>query len=199
MSEQPVDTPSSLPTVRIPVRRTARLLRGLLLTPLGLYLINLIWRIWPSLVFVPTAVSNRITDYALAVVLVLLAAVGFSFALAGLRWLLFLFWPARLHIVADSKRLCIPTGPIGRLELDWERMSARYSFEVEPEELGEGFDSLMDEDEEPSVRLPLLRHPALRTPVNDLLTAFAGLEEGRLVGLLRPYVERVRRRQAERD
>lgn len=176
------------------MRRSVGALRGCLITPAGAALLAIVWRAWPSLRFVPSGVSNRITDYALATMLLAVAATGAALLALGLKWLLFWLWPGSLAIVADERELCIPTGPLRRVRLDWARMSARYSFEMSPDEDEDAFyfDSMMDEDTEPAARLPLLQHPACRGPVNYHLVRFAKAEENVLVQRLRPFVERIR-------
>lgn len=158
-----------------------------------------IYRAWQRLRFDPTPASNRLPDYALAVVYLAIGAVAIALLWYGVKWLVFALWPGPIEIVADEDGLAIPTGPIGRRRYDWARMTARYSFEVAPDEEAFVFDSLMDEDDEPDARLPLFEHAESRLPLNVALERLIDVRSPTVIARLRPWIERLRREQQLAD
>lgn len=185
--------------VRIPVSRRAGWLRGPVAAPAGAVICIVVYLAWQPLRFDPNPASNRLTDYALAVVYAAVGLIGIGLLWYGLKWLIFALWPGPVELVADEGGLTVPTGPFAVHRYDWERMTARYSFEVEPDEEGFAFDSLMDEDEEPDARLPLLQHPESRIPLNVALERLIDVRSPVHIARLRPWIDAVRRRQQDAE
>lgn len=185
--------------VRIDVSRRAGWTRGPLAGPAGAIICYMVFRLWQRLHFDPTPASNRLPDYAFAVVYVTLAIVGTALLWHGLRWLTFALWPGPIEIVADEDGLTIPTGPIARRRYDWERMTLRYSFEIEADEEAFVFDSFMDEDEEPDARLPLMQHPESRLPLNVALERLIDVGRPTVIARLRPWTDWARRTSPDQN
>lgn len=150
----------------------------------------------PSLRFTPTATSNRLTDYALAVAVGAPMLAGVALILAALRWLLLAVWPGRLVIEVDEKALKFRLGPFGHRDLDWSRMEASYSHEREddPDEEPDPELLALEPEDEMAAHLPRMRHPRVAGDVRWLILRFADADEAEFASVFYPYVQQGRKR-----
>jgi hypothetical protein len=125
--------------------------------------------VWSRLHFVPSALSNRITDYALAWLLLLGFLAGLTMAWRATVWLLAVLKPGRLGFWILEDRLEARLATFGRWSCAWEALVIDW-----PDYLF----SLELDKEDP---LPMKECPPMRTPdgvaVDVLIRRFAGMSE----------------------
>ncbi len=164
-----------------------------LLLPMGVLLIAGALYGASSLSFRSSAVSNRLTDYAAAFVLLWAFAGGVGLAWRGFRWLLFACWPAPLGLTVTADHVAIHLGPFGRSQVPHDDLTATYRFELDELEHPTTED-FVDPEEEVATRLPLLRRRSGGEPLDEVLRRFSAVPEPRLVARLQPLVHKLRRR-----
>ena len=185
--------PSSLP-VRLSVSRSRAFERALLTLPAGLFLVFLALQLFSGLRFTPTAVSNRITDYSLAAVLVPVGLLGVFLSFRGFRWLLLAIWPADLAIIAGADELVLRLGPLGTRRFDTARLTLKYPYELSLSEDDEDalYESLLDDEVQIARFLPRMIHPLAPDRLDREILRWTRLNEQQCVAALRPFIEYVR-------
>ena len=163
----------------MPATRATPLGRAALLAVLGLMCMFPAVRIWPSLHFMPSAASNRITDYAIAWLTGLFFLLGLVLCWRGLRWAAFAVWPGRLGFTLSEVGVSAELGPFGKWSTRWSDLVVEW-----PDYL---FDLDLDENEP----LPMNECPPVRSasggPRIDLqLRRFGLLPEGQWWPILEP-------------
>ncbi len=174
------------------ISRLQGLVKGALLAGGGVMLFIPAFYVWPTLRFVPSPTSNRITDYAMAITVGVMALVGVMLAGAGLRWALFVVWPARMGIEADDQALYLRLGPFGNQRLEWARLETIYAFDLDDPSEADPDRLVLEPEAEMEKFLPRMRHPAVEGDVNRMLERFAAVDEPTLAAKLRRYIEKVR-------
>lgn len=179
---------------RLRARRSAGMLAIVLGLPCGVLLMWLAWTLYSSLDFRPSAISNRVAEYSLAFVAALVTLAGMTLAMTGARWLIFALWPGPLGLEVSTAMLRIRLGPFGSQNLELNRLSAIYRFELPPGEETTTED-FMDPQEQVDSCLPILRHPDRPGTINAILERFIAGTTQEQLALLRPLVERIRGRR----
>lgn len=147
---------------------------------------------YAGLHFIPTGVSNRLTDYALAIALLPVAAATAFLLWAGLRWLALAAWPAAVRMEFSDRGIAIYLGPFGQCFLDAGRLVVRYPHEMDPEEGGEAFELFEDPQLQERTRVPHIEHPDYPGRVDLLMLRYGVLDEPALAQRLSPFIAAVR-------
>jgi len=186
----------SLPlTVVLSVSRTRAATRGLLCLVPALLLGAVTFAIYSRLQFVPTAISNRLVDYSIAVALLPCSIFTLFFGFRAVRWLLLSCWPGEVAINADETALTLRLGPFGTRVYDTVQLDAKYPFEQSGDFEDGGFEAYLPEEEQRTKFLPYLTHPAAREPLHRTILRFAVGTEPDAAVALRPIIDRWRTRR----
>lgn len=177
----------------IPFSRTAALVRAVALIVAAVLLIAPLPAAWPHLHFAPSAVSNRITDYAFAWLLLIACVAGLLMALRSVVWLIASLAPGPLGFWVDGDSLSARLATFGRWTCGWAALRIDWP------------DYLFTLDLDEADPLPMKECPPLRTAdgvrVDVLLRRFSALSEDiwwpRLEARLRPLLFRDERWTAE--
>jgi len=146
--------------------------------------------------FAPSGISNRITDYALAMILVPIALVGLALVVFGLRWLLMSMWFGKLEIVGTEDALTFRLGPLGAQRYTLEELTVYYPFEFCPEEELEGvYESLLDPAVQMEEYLPHIVRRRDSARLDPRIPGLAALREKQCAALLRPWTNAVRNKR----
>lgn len=161
----------------------------------GLFLMLVSIRVITSLNYQPTSVTNRITEYSLALVLLPIAITGLALALAGLRWLVFALWPGKLQITADADALTFALGPMGTHRYPTDRLELHYLFEMDLDAENEDvlYESLLDAEIQMAEMLPRIRVPGEAERLDRRILEFVEGSEKQTADALRPFVAYMRR------
>ncbi len=181
-------TGSSL-VVRLPVARLKALTRAALWGIAFLILGAGAYLIYGGLSFRPTAVSNRIVDYSIAVVAAPIVVAAALCALRSLRWALLWAWPGQTEIRAAPDSLDLRLGSFGCWRFDVARLEVRYPFEL-PED-GD-FEAFLPEAEQRESLIPRLLHPESPEPIGRTILRFVAGTEPEVAGTLRAAVDQWR-------
>jgi len=146
--------------------------------------------IYRALSFTPTGVSNRITDYVIAVAASPLAVGTLVCAFKGLRCLLFAIWPGRMGVWGERDALVLRLGPFGRVRYAAAKLDIRYPFELadDADEDG-GYEAFLPEEEQKKRLLPRMTHRGVREPINETILRYAAGSEEEIIHGLRPAIE----------
>ena len=165
----------------IPVGRLAPLGRAALLAVVGVMCGFPAFRLWPELRFVPSAASNRITDYAIAWLAGLLLLLGLGLCWRSAKWAALAAWPGRLGFEISADNIRARLGPFGtwsvaaaELSVDWPE----YLFELE-----------LDADQPlPLNECPPITYGSGETRIDIQLRRFGLLSEGRWWPIVEPLI-----------
>lgn len=120
--------------IHIPAGRAVPLGRASLLLAGGVICFLPPYQMWPALKFAPSAVSNRITDYAIAWLLGILILCGLALCWRSVRWAAFALWPGRTGFELAADGIHARLGPFGdwfarwtELTIDWPE----YLFDLD--------------------------------------------------------------------
>lgn len=193
------DHASAPPTVVLSVSRSRAATRGLLCLVPALLLGAATFTIYSRLNFVPTAISNRLVDYSIAVVALPCPIFTLVFGFRAVRRLLLSCWPGDVAIVADETALTLRLGPFGTRAYDAVRLDAKYPFEQSGEFDDGGFEAYLPEEEQLTRFLPRLTHPAAPEPLNHTILRFAVGTEPDVAVALRPVIDHWRTRREPGD
>ncbi len=186
-SVHPADTINE----RLPADRSAGLSRIAVFLPIGGLLLISAWPLFAKLDFTPSAIASMAEQLSWAFLTLCMTVAGLAFAFVGLRWLLYVLWPAPMGITVRRADVLIALGPFGRRALDRTRMTAQYRFELEDREMLTPED-FMTPEEEIETCLPILRHPEHPDSLNDVIRKYiAGTTEQHL-RLLNPLIQSLR-------
>ncbi|MFQ5413165.1 MAG: hypothetical protein ACE5E6_01775 [Phycisphaerae bacterium] len=175
-------------SVTYPVARGRALTRGMLWSAAAALTTGATVVVLRSLRFSPSAVSNRIEDYGIAVPMLLVGLAGAACAVVAGRWLLLAVWPGRLGVVADADRLVLRLGPFGTTSYDAARLDVRYLFELESLPDDAGVEAYLSEDEQTATLLPRIVHPDARTPLQRVIAKFCVGTEADAAATLGPVI-----------
>ncbi len=168
----------------IPVGRAAPLGRAALLAAVGVMCSFPAIRMWPALRFVPSAASNRITDYAIAWLCGLLLLLGLGLCGRSVKWAALAVWPGRLGFEISANSIRARLGPFGT----WSAAVAELSVDW-PEYL---FDLELDADQPlPMNECPPITCPSGNTPIDVQLRRFGLLSEAQWWPILEPRIRAI--------
>lgn len=181
----------------VPVSRSRATTRAVVwLVPAAILGVGAI-SIYRGVHFVPSGISNRFVDYAIALIALPVPAGALWTAWNALRWLLLALWPARVGVFASDAELTMRLGPFGTAVFEVERLEVRYAYECSGEEDDEaGFEAFIPEDEQHATLLPRITHPKAKAALNRVILRFAQGDEAETARRLRPAIERWRTMQA---
>ncbi len=178
--------------VFVPVSRGRALVRVALLFALGAALAVVSLSVIGGLKFTPSAVSNRIEDYALACLMIPVAIAALWLAWRGTAWLLLAAWPGRLDIEATDAALTFRLGPFGCSVYDARRLDVKYPYELSTDEESAQFEAFVPEEEQIKNFLPQISHPDVRGSIRLEILKFAKETEPMIAQQLRPLIVRWR-------
>jgi hypothetical protein len=165
------------------------------LTP-GAALLLLTFRLVGGLNFAPSAMTNRITEYATVAVMIPVGLVGILLSIVGLRWLVTACWPGRVAIVADATGITFRLGPMGTAHHRINDIDMRYPFENDDDEDDDLPDeSLLSPEEQMAYLLPKMTCANQIEPLDRLIVRYAGATEHQLAAELKPFIEYARSNQ----
>ncbi|RJP32748.1 MAG: hypothetical protein C4547_13610 [Phycisphaerales bacterium] len=178
----------SLPSVFIPVSRVRAVARGLVWTVLGLGLARTVAYFVSDLRLVPSAVSNRIGDYAVLVAMVPLSVVSLVLLYRGLKWLALGMWPSRIGFVFTARGLSVRLGPFGSRVYAAGHVRVRYPFEMSDDEAARSsFEAFLPEEEQIATLVPQIVPPDGAAIRLDLMR-YSGRAESDLAARLSPIL-----------
>jgi len=187
-------TPSSHVASVVPTLRVSRVLaltRAVIwLVPAAILCVSVV-SLYRGLHFVPSGISNRSVDYAVALIGLPFCAIALWTAWNAVRWLLLAAWPARLGIFASERQLILRLGPFGTRVFDAGRLDIRYPYECAGDDDG-GFEAFLPEEQQQATLLPRIAHPDARAPLHRTILKFALGDEADVAVGLRPAIERWR-------
>lgn len=184
--------PDQGPPVSLPADRWVGGLRIALYLPPGLYLLWVTFENVRRLDFGPARLGHQISTYSWAFVWLWVALIGLILVGAGVRWLVYAFWPGWLGLRAEPDRVVIELGPFGRRILDLPRMQAVYRHELSEDDALRSTEDFMLPKDEVARRLPLLTHPDLTGTLNRLMDRFLLADEPARLQRLRPLIAQLR-------
>lgn len=183
----------------IPLSRARAATRAILWAVPALLLGTATIVIYSRLEFIPTAVSNRLVDYAVAVASLPLTLVAVFCALRMLTQLLAVAWPPPLGIEAGEHSLALLLGPFGIKVFPADELDIRYPFELSGDSDDGGFEQFLPEEEQMARLLPRITHPRAKLPINRTILRFVAGDEAQVARLLQPMVARWRERRSDRE
>lgn len=167
------------------MRAALRILAG---TVVGVF----VWQAAGGLRFTPTGATNRISDYAAALILLPFALTALYLLMVGLRWLLLALWPAAVRVECATGAIEFHLGPFGRSRFDAQRLSARYPYELDADDDEQQFEKFEDPEVQERDRLPVMTHPAYPGRLELLIRRFTTDDETALAEKMRPFLRFVR-------
>lgn len=181
------------PAIELPVDRAKSVTRALSWGVPAVLLLVCATAVFGRLQFVPTAFSNRLVDYSIALLLVVPGVLlAIACVIKSLQWLLLAFWPGKVGVVAQEHELTLRLGPFGTKRYDMNRCDVRYPFEMDDEENEGRFEAYLPEDRQRSSLLPRIVASDTSEPVDRLILRFASGSESDLAVALRPMIDRWR-------
>lgn len=147
--------------------------------------------------FSTTAISNRIVDFALAVVSLPLVMAALVWGIQAIRWLALALWPAAIGAFASASGLTLRFGPFGTSTYPASELDVRYLFELGEEESDGSYEALLPEEEQRAQFVPRLAHPAATQPLDRVIIRFVAGSEADMAASLRPVVDRWRSERPE--
>lgn len=177
-------------TVSIPVSRSRALIRAAIWgVPAALSGLAA-FSIYSRLHFVPSGISNRFVDYAMAIAALPIPLLGLWTGLKSLGWLMLFAWGSAIEIVATKTTLEFRLGPFARRTFQIADLDIRYPFELIDDENESAFESFLPEEQQRATLLPRIVHPTTRTPLQRTILQFAVGDELQVARALRPMIER---------
>lgn len=179
--------------ITIPVSRSRALTRAIIwFVPTALCAV-LTYAIYSRLNFIPSAISNRLVDYGLAILSLPVPVIGVIFAVRTVRWLLLAAWPKPVLILATDEKLAFHLGPFGNREFDAARLTIRYPYELlEDSDEDPGFEGYLPEEDQHEKLLPRITYPGHAKTLDQLIASFSSLAEAATIAALRPAIDRWR-------
>ena len=176
--------------VSVPVSRSRALLRAAIWGVPSVLLGLASFSIYTRLHFIPSGISNRFVDYALALATAPLPLAGLWTAIKALRWLLLFAWAGAIEIVASPTSIDFRLGPFGRKIFQVADLDIRYPFEWIDDEDEGAFESFLPEEQQRATLLPRIVHPHIKSPLQRAILQFAVGDEAEIARALRPMIER---------
>ncbi len=189
---EPSSTDADRLAVTLPVGRGRALVKGTVWAAAALLLSVIAAAIYGRLHFQPTAVSNRLVDYGVAVLAFPLPLAALCSGWKAVWWLLLGLWPGTLGVVADRGAVAFRLGPFGTRRYDADRLEVRYPYELADGEADATFESFLPRDQQLERLLPHMVHPASAEPLELVILRFAGCSEEEAAVALRPVIEQWR-------
>ena len=152
--------------------------------------------VYGRLEFAPTAISNRIVDYAVALAALPLPVLAVGCAVRAVRHFLAVVWLSPLGIRADEHTLEMRLGPFGTATYPVGELDIRYPFELSGDFEDGGFEQFLPEEEQMARLLPRISHLRAKLPINRTMLRFVSGDEARIAAALRDAIERWRRQFA---
>ena len=179
------------PTIELPIGRSKGFTRAALWSVLAVLLVLPLRAVFERLNFVPTAFSNRVVDYAVALIAIPVVLMAIVCVARSLQWLSLAFWPRRIGVYAAESKLILRLGPFGTRSYDPTKLEVCYPFERNEEDDGEsGFEALLSEEEQRKSLLPSMFDTGTRVRIDRLILRFALGSESDLAAKLRPLLDR---------
>lgn len=186
-------TTDAVEPVSFPVDRMRAARRGVTFLSPGAGVVVLFGWLISGLDFIPSGVSNRIIEYALACIYLMAALGGVALVWRGLYWLCVASWPRPVCVVADANAIRFELGPMGRQCYDLTRISAVYPFD-EPEEGDDDvYEALRDPEKYEAEHLPRMTHPDAVSHLDVMIRHLVTIDEADLARRLKPFVNRCQR------
>lgn len=149
--------------------------------------------IYRSLHFTPTGVSNRITEYLVAIATLPVAVGSLICVFRGLQWLLLAVWPGRVGLIGEADALVLQLGPFGRRRYPAVELDIRYPYELDDDaDEDGGYEAYLPEEEQKAKLLPRIMHRRAPAPINETILRFLAGMQDEIVTALRPAIERWR-------
>ena len=182
-------TAGTFDEIVLPVSRSRAFFRALLWGIPAALLSAIAVMIYGGLHFVPSGVSNRVVDYAIALGAGPLLVAALWTALKCLRWSALGLWGGPVEIVAAPTTLTFRLGPFGRRVVNVADLDIRYPFELLDDEDEGGFESFLPEEKQRETLLPRVLQSKSRIPLQESILRFAAGEEADIARALRPAIE----------
>lgn len=145
--------------------------------------------IYGRLDFIPSGVSNRLVDYAVALATSPLLLAALWTATKCVRWLALCLWGSAVEITAAPTTLTFRLGPFGKRTYIVADLDIRYPFELFDEADEGGFESFLPEEQQRRTLLPRILHPNTGVPLQRTILQFAAGEEADIARTLRPAID----------
>ena len=174
--------------VELKISRGAALTRGSLwLVAAGLAGLAT-YATYSRLSFVPSAISNRLVDYSIAILALPLPVAAIITLIRSLRWIVLALWKnAGIH--ANQEGLVFSLGPFGRRHFRASQIDIRYPFELlEDPDYEPGVEAFLPEEEQLATLLPRLRYPGYAMNLGEVILKFAGVSEAHIASRLSPLI-----------
>ncbi len=141
--------------------------------------------------FTPNAVSNRITDFSLLLILLPIALAGLVIGLGGCRWLVTGCWPGQLAIVASTHSLTFHLGAMPTQRYPIDKLTIRYLFEMNTDEIGEDliYEALLPQEKQLADMLPLIEAAGGSKPLNITILNLCSGTERQIAAALKPFID----------
>ncbi len=149
--------------------------------------------VYRPLQFAPTATSNHIVDYAIAIAALPLPALGVVCAIRAVRHFLAVVWFSRLGVYATEQSLRLQFGPFGTVVYPAKELDIRYPFELSGDFENGGFEQYLPEEEQIDRFLPRIIHPRAKLPINRTILQFVSADEALIASMMRPAIGQWRR------
>ena len=172
----------------VPLARGRAATRAILWSVPALLLGAAVFVVYSRLHFVPTAVSNRIVDYAVAVAALPLPILALICAIRTVRYVLAVVWPSPVGVYADAQALELRLGPFGTAAYPAGELAIRYPFELSGDDDG-GFEAFLPEEEQMARLLPRITHPRAKRSIHRTILHFMAGGESEIAQALRPAIE----------
>jgi len=135
----------------------------------------------PLLRFTPSGASNRIEDYALGFVLLIVAGLGVGLLIPGLRHLALALWPGPVGIAANPEGLLLLLGPVGRWSIPKSELHVTYPFEFdEGDEDAASFEFHLPAEVQESTLIPRIRHTPTDRDLREVILKHVSHDEAAL-------------------
>lgn len=176
-------------TITIPVSRSRALFRAVIWGVPAVLSGLVAFSIYGRLHFVPSGISNRFIDYAIAIVALPIPLLGLWTGLKSLGWLMLFAWGSAVEIVATKTTLQFHLGPFAKRTFLIADLDIRYPFQWIDDEDESAFESFLPEEQQRVTLLPRIVHPTTRTPLQRTILQFAVGDEFQVARALRPMIE----------
>ena len=180
------------PALVLPVSRGRSLVRAVLMLSGALASAFLVFVVGEGLKFRPSAVSNRIEDYALACLMIPVAVMAAYLAWRGAAWLALACWPGRLGIEVSNQSITFRTGPFGTVVYDARRLVVAYPYQLSADDESMCFEKFLPQQEQERCFLPRITHPDARRSIRQDILRFAKGAEPSITEQLLPFISRWR-------
>lgn len=175
----------------LPISRGRALNCSLLRIIPAALLLLVAFSIFSRLNLTPSAVSNRIADYSLLILAIPIFLAGVIIGLNGIRWLATACWPGQLAVVASRCGITFHVGAMPSPEYPTEKLTVRYLFEFDTDELDEDliYESLLPPEKQMADMLPRIDVAGLNQPLNTRILDLCPGTERDIAAALKPFID----------